>query len=254
MQAEVVSVRVDADQEDVADVVGRYDLVALPVVDEHNELIGVVEVDDVVDVIREEATEDILQMAGAGHQLSDARSFWPSFRVRWRWLGAAALGGSIAALSLSEYDASLTRVPALAFFMPVVAGMGGNVGMQSSTIVVRGLAVGFLEAERVRKLVVREVALGASLGLLYGVLIGIFALWIGAEQANPWRLGLVVAAGCAGSMTLAAIVGTSTPLVLDRFGIDPAIATGPFVTTSVDVMGLLFYFWLANMLLGTGFG
>jgi len=254
MQAEVVSVRVDADQEDVADLVGRYDLVAMPVVDANNVLLGVVEVDDVVDVIREEATEDILQMAGAGHQLADARSFWPSFRVRWRWLGAAALGGSVAALSLSEYDAALTQVPALAFFMPVVAGMGGNVGMQSSTIVVRGLAVGFLEAERVRKLVAREVALGASLGLLYGALIGLFALWIGADAASPWRLGLVVSAGCAGSMTLAALVGTSTPLILDRFGIDPAIATGPFVTTSVDVMGLLFYFWLAHMLLGAGLG
>jgi magnesium transporter len=252
MQAEVVSVRVDADQEDVADLVSRYDLVAMPVVDAHNLLIGVVEVDDVVDVLREEATEDILQMAGAGHQLSDARSFWPSLRVRWRWLGAAALGGTIAAYSLSSFDASLAEVPALAFFMPVVAGMGGNVGMQSSTIVVRGLAVGFLEAERVRRLVVREVALGASLGLLYGVLIGLFALWLGRADAEPWRLGTVVSCGCAGSMVLAAIVGTCTPLALDRFGVDPAIATGPFVTTSVDVMGLLFYFWLANVLLGMG--
>jgi magnesium transporter len=84
------------------------------------------------------------------------------------------------------------------------------------------------------------------------VLIGVFALWIGADSAEPWRLGIVVSAGCAGSMTLAAIVGTSTPLALDRFGVDPAIATGPFVTTAVDVMGLLFYFWLANMLLGAG--
>jgi magnesium transporter len=254
MQAEVVSVRVDADQEDVADLVSRYDLVAMPVVDSHNVLIGVVEVDDVVDVLREEATEDILQMAGAGHQLADARSFWPSLRVRWRWLGAAAVGGTVAAYSLSSFDASLAEVPALAFFMPVVAGMGGNVGMQSSTIVVRGLAVGFLEAERVRKLVVREVALGASLGLIYGLLIGLFALWLGAEGADPWRLGAVVSCGCAGSMTLAAIVGTCTPLALDRAGVDPAIATGPFVTTSVDVMGLLFYFWLANILLGAGAG
>ncbi len=252
MQAEVVSVRVDADQEDVAELVSRYDLMAVPVVNANDVLIGVVDIDDVVDVIREEATEDILQMAGAGHQLADARSFWPSLRVRWRWLGAAAAGGTVAAFSLASFDASLSEVPALAFFMPVVAGMGGNVGMQSSTIVVRGLAVGFIEADRARRLVLREVALGASLGLLYGVLIGLFAVGLGAEGADPWRLGVVVACGCAGSMVLAALVGTCTPLALDRLGVDPAIATGPFVTTSVDVMGLLFYFWLANVLLGTG--
>jgi magnesium transporter len=252
MQTEVVSVRVDTDQEQVADVVGRYDLVTLPVVNEAGMLLGVIEVDDVVDVIREEATEDILKMAGAGEELAEARAFWQSLRVRWRWLMAAAAGGSVAAMSLSSFDDALAAVPALAFFMPVVAGMGGNVGMQSSTIVVRGLAVGFIEAQRIRKLVVREVALGASLGLIYGILIGMVALWVGSELAEPWRLGVVVAAGCTGSMILAAFVGTCTPLALDRFGVDPAIATGPFVTTSVDVMGLLFYFWLAAALLGVG--
>ncbi len=252
MQVEVVSVRAETDQEEVADIVSRYDLVALPVVDAQHVLIGVIEVDDVVDVIREEATEDILKMAGAGEELAEARLFWTSLRARWRWLMAAAAGGTIAAASLSGFDAALSRAPALALFMPVVAGMGGNIGMQSSTIVVRGLAVGFLESARVRRLVAREVGLGASLGLIYGVLIGMFAVLLGADASEPWRLGVVVAGGCAGSMTLAALVGTSTPLVLDRLGVDPAIATGPFVTTSVDVMGLLFYFYLAQLLLGLG--
>jgi magnesium transporter len=153
-------------------------------------------------------------------------------------------------VSLSGFDSALQQVPALAFFMPVVAGMGGNVGMQSSTIVVRGLAVGFVETERVRKLVVREVSLGGVLGLIYGVLIACASIWLGNMSAGPpWRLALVVALGTAGSMTIAAFVGTCTPLVLDRLGVDPAIATGPFVTTSVDVMGLLFYFLLATVLL-----
>ena len=252
MQPEVVSVRVDMDQEDVADTVSRYDLLAVPVVDADNVLLGLVDVDDVVDVIREEATEDILKMAGAGEELSEARSFSASLRARWRWLMAAAVGGTVAALSLSGFDTALATAPALAFFMPVVAGMGGNIGMQSSTIVVRGLAVGFIEAQRIRGLVSREVGLGASLGLIYGFLIGLSALYVGNDHAEPWRLGLVVAGGCAGSMTLAALVGTCVPLALDRFGVDPAIATGPFVTTSVDVMGLLFYFWLAHALLGIG--
>jgi magnesium transporter len=252
MQPEVVSVRVETDQEDVADTVSRYDLLSVPVVDADNVLLGLVDVDDVVDVIREEATEDILKMAGAGEELSEARSFSASLKARWRWLMAAAVGGTVAALSLSGFDSALATTPALAFFMPVVAGMGGNIGMQSSTIVVRGLAVGFIEAQRLRGLVSREVGLGASLGLIYGILIGLAAVYVGADNAEPWRLGVVVAGGCVGSMTLAALVGTCVPLALDRFGVDPAIATGPFVTTSVDVMGLLFYFWLAHALLGIG--
>lgn len=249
MDREVVKVTADTDQEDVAELVSRYDLVTVPVVDEQGVMVGVIEVDDIVDVIREEATEDILKMAGAGEELAEVRTFAGSFRVRWRWLLAAAAGGTAAALSLTGFDDALASVPALAFFMPVVAGMGGNVGMQSSTIVVRGLAVGFVETKRVRRLVVREVSLGASLGLLYGGLIGAASVFV-VEGVEPWRLAVVVMLGTAGSMTIAAAVGTCTPLVLDRFGVDPAVATGPFVTTSVDVMGLIFYFWLATVLIG----
>lgn len=249
MERDVERVSVDTDQEDVVELVSRYDLVSVPVVDEHDAVIGVVEIDDIVDVIREEATEDILKMAGAGEELAEARTFAGSFRVRWRWLMAAAAGGTTAALSLSGFDDALATVPALAFFMPVVAGMGGNVGMQSSTIVVRGLAVGFVEASRVRGLVVREVSLGASLGLLYGFLIALASIPVSGD-IDPLRLGTVVMLGTAASMTVAAAVGTCTPLVLDRFGVDPAVATGPFVTTAVDVIGLIFYFWLATVLIG----
>lgn len=251
MEREVVSVTAETDQEEVADIVGRYDMVALPVTDAQHRLLGIIDVDDVVDVIREEATEDILKMAGAGEELAETRSFYSSLRVRWRWLMAAAIGGTAAALSLSGFDQALAKVPALAFFMPVVAGMGGNVGMQSSTIVVRGLAVGFVEAHRVQRIVIREVSLGAVLGLIYGLLIGSSSYLMGGD-ADPMRLGFVVMMGTTGSMTIAAFVGTCTPLVLDRFGVDPAVATGPFVTTSVDVIGLLFYFWLASTMLGVG--
>lgn len=251
MLTELITVLPDTDQEDVAELVSRYDVVAIPVVDAQLRMLGVVEVDDVVDVIREEATEDILKMAGAGEDLAEARSFVSSFRARWRWLGAAAAGGMLVATTLSSYHHALASAPTLALFMPVVAGMGGNVGIQSSTIVVRGLAVGFVETARVRRLVLREVSLGSTLGVIYGSAIAVCAWWLHVQE-DPIRMGLVVAAGTAGSMTIAAFVGTCTPLVLDRFGIDPAIATGPFVTTSVDVMGLLFYFWLATVLLGIG--
>lgn len=250
MLTEVTTVAADTDQEDVAEMVSRYDLVAVPVVDDQRRLIGVIDVDDVVDVIREEATEDILKMAGAGEDLADARSFAGALRVRWRWLMAAAVGGTLAALSLSGFDGILATAPELAFFMPVVAAMGGNIGIQSSTIVVRGLAVGYIEADRVRRLVVREVGLGVVMGLLFGTLIGLVSMGVAEPSTDPLRLGIVVALGTAGSMTIAAAVGTSTPLILDRLDIDPAVATGPFVTTSVDIAGLLFYFWLASRLLG----
>jgi magnesium transporter len=250
MRTELVTVAAETDQEEVADLVGRYDLLAVPVVDAQKRLLGVVEVDDVVDVLREEATEDILKMAGAGEQLADARSFVSSLRVRWRWLMAAAVGGLFAAFGLAQYERVLLEIPALAFFMPVVAGMGGNVGTQSSTILVRGLAVGFVEAERLRRVVVREISLGASLGLIYGLLVASLAPWVSGGQTDPLRLATVVALGTMGSMTIAAAVGTCAPLVLDRFGVDPAVATGPFVTTSVDVVGLLVYFWMAAIFLG----
>ena len=251
MERDVVHVSADTDQEEVADIVGRYDLVALPVVDAYGRMVGIVDVDDVVDVIREEATEDILKMAGAGEELAETRSFYGSLRARWRWLLAAAVGGTAAAMSLSGYDQALAQVPALAFFMPVVAGMGGNVGMQSSTIIVRGLAVGFIETHRIKRIVLREVSLGVVMGLAYGLLIGSSSYLLHAD-VDALRLGFVVMMGTAGSMTIAAFVGTCTPLLLDRTGVDPAVATGPFVTTSVDVLGLLFYFWLASRLLGVG--
>ncbi len=250
MEREVVRVTADTDQEDVAEIVSRYDLVSVPVVDEYDVMLGVVEIDDVVDVLREEATEDILKMAGAGEELAEVRTFTGGFRVRWRWLLAAAAGGTAAALSLSGFDHALASVPALGFFMPVVAGMGGNVGMQSSTIVVRGLAVGFVQTSRIKRLIFREIALGASLGLLYGLLIAGASVFVGDGTVDPFGLGAVIMLGTAGSMTIAAAVGTCTPLVLDRFGVDPAVATGPFVTTSVDIVGLIFYFWLATVLIG----
>lgn len=251
MLTELITISVNTDQEEVAELVSRYDLVAVPVVDNQRRMLGVIEVDDVLDVIREEATEDILKMAGAGEELSDARSFGSAFQSRWRWLGAAALGGMFVATSLAGFHHALAETPALALFMPVVAGMGGNVGIQSSTIVVRGLAVGYLETFHVRRLIAREVALGSTLGLLYGVVIASSSWWL-SEGTDPLRLGIVVAGGTAGSMTIASAMGTCTPLLLDRLGVDPAVATGPFVTTTVDVMGLLFYFWLSSVLLGVG--
>lgn len=250
MKTELQYVDCEADQEVVADIASRYHLTAIPVVDEQRRLVGVITIDDIVDVIREEATEDILKMAGAGEELFETRAFWSSFRARMPWLLAAALGGLLVAFALSGFESELQAVPVLALFMPVIAGMGGNVGTQSSTIVVRGLAVGYVESNALSGLVVREMALGLSLGLIYGLLIAVVAPFIGTDVVNPLALGAVLTLGMMGSMTIAATVGTSIPLLMHSLKIDPAVSTGPFVTTAVDILGLMFYFWLATVLLG----
>jgi magnesium transporter len=250
MEPELVYVDRESDQEEVADIAMRYDLIAVPVVDDQRRLVGVVTIDDIVDVIREEATEDILKMAGAGEELFETRSFWTSFRVRMPWLAAAAVGGVLVAAALSGFEGALSAVPVLALFMPVIAGMGGNVGTQSSTIVVRGLAVGYVESTTLGRLVFREMGLGATLGVIYGMLIAVIAPFGGADVDDPLALGAVLTLGMMGSMTIAATVGTCIPLLMHRLKIDPAVSTGPFVTTAVDILGLMFYFWLATVLLG----
>ena len=134
--------------------------------------------------------------------------------------------------------------------MPVIAGMGGNVGTQSSTIVVRGLAVGYVESASLGRLVFRETSLGTALGGFYGLAIALLAPFVGVTVEDPVALGVVLMGGMMGSMTIAAAVGTSIPLLMNRLKIDPAVSTGPFVTTAVDILGLMFYFWLATRLLG----
>jgi magnesium transporter len=250
MDAEVVTVLADSDQEEVADIASRYDVLTVPVVDRGRRMLGVITIDDIVDVLRDEATEDILKMAGAGEEISSTQAFWASFRARLPWLAAAAVGGLLVAVSLSGFEGALAEVPVLALFMPVVAGMGGNVGTQSSTIVVRGLAIGYVEASKLTEVVMREMGLGALLGLVYGLGIALAAPYVGATVDDPVGLGGVLTLGMIGSMTIAATVGASIPMLMVRLGIDPAVSTGPFVTTAVDILGLLFYFWLSTVLLG----
>ncbi|MEE9384129.1 MAG: magnesium transporter [Nannocystaceae bacterium] len=249
MTTDVLAVGTATDQEEVAELASRYDLVQVPVLDHQRRLVGVVTIDNIVDVLREEATEDILKMAGAGELLVDTRSFWSSFRVRLPWLVTAAAGGLLVAFSLSRFENALRTVPVLALFMPVIAGMGGNVGTQSSTIVVRGLAVGYVETFKIRRLLLREAALGVAFGIVCGSLIAGAGAWFG-EGVDPLNLGAVLVLGMIGSMTIAATVGTSVPLILHAADIDPAVATGPFVTTAVDILGLLFYFGMATLILG----
>ena len=244
----VHSVRPETDQEEVARVVAQYNYLAVPVIDSDSHLLGIVTVDDVVDVIREEATEDFLQMAGAGKDREILlKSSWENAKTRLPWLFASWVGGVIAAYLIGVFENMLENIIALAAFIPVILGMGGNIATQSSTIIVRGMATGRVNIGGEIKLIIKEMQVGLLLGILYGILLGVFAK-ITFPNAHNY-LGVVVGLSICVSMIVAATVGTIIPLILRKLDIDPAVATGPFVTTSIDILGVLFYFLIAGLFL-----
>jgi magnesium transporter len=249
MATDIFSVKTGTDQEEVAKLVARYDILAVPVVDESNVLVGIVTVDDVIDIFRMEATEDILKMAGAGEEFVETQSILRSTRIRLPWLFASCIGGIFAFFIIGYFEASLVKFAYLAAFIPVIMGMGGNIGTQSSTIVVRGLATGRIHIKEIWQVVFKELMVGLILGVIYGVLIGSVAqvrfLYMVSSTAFAISVGLAVIS----SMSIAALVGSLVPMVFARLNIDPAVATGPFVTTSIDIVSVLFYFTIATTLL-----
>lgn len=246
MSRDIMSVRTDMDQEEVARMVARYDILAVPVVDEDNRLVGIVTVDDVIDILREEATEDFLKMAGVGEEFVETQSVKTSVRIRLPWLFASCLGGIVASFVVAHFSKSLSAMPYIAAFIPVIAGMGGNVGTQSCTIVVRGIATGRIHVTDLWSIVGKEMVVGAILGLFYGLVVGSVA----HVTQNHLALALAVGLAVVSSMSVAALVGSLFPLLFAKMNIDPAVATGPFVTTTIDVVGVLFYFVIATTLLG----
>ena len=246
MATDVVSVQTHVDQEEVAKIVARYDILAVPVVNESNKLVGIVTVDDVIDILRAEATEDILKMAGAGEEFVETQSVLSSTRIRLPWLFASCLGGIVAFFVIGRFEASLAKMTYIAAFIPVIMGMGGNIGTQSSTIVVRGLATGRINLRDLWLVVTKELAVGAILGVIYGGLIGIVAQMRFAIGA----FSLSVVLGVVSSMVVAALVGSLVPMTFARVNIDPAVATGPIVTTAVDIISVFCYFQIATSLIG----
>lgn len=245
MNPNVISVTTDTDQGEVAHVVSKYNFLAVPVVDNNYTLIGIVTVDDIIDVIREEASEEFLQMAGAGKDREILlKSSRESALIRAPWLFASWIGGIMAMVIIGAFEEELAKVIALASFIPVVIGMGGNIATQSSTIVVRGIATGRINLNEAYKVVFKEMQVGIMLGLLYGIFLGLVAYLGFSDQAF---LGLVVGLSIFFCMVMSATLGTTIPLILKRFDVDAAIATGPFVTTSIDILGVLVYFWIAKL-------
>ena len=247
MTTDVFSVQTSMDQEEVAKIVARYNILAVPVVNETNQLVGIVTVDDVIDIFREEATEDILKMAGvSGEEFVETQSVARSTRIRLPWLFASCIGGIIAFFIIGHFEGSLRKLAYLAAFIPVIMGMGGNIGTQTSTIVVRGLATGRLNIRDTWSVVFKELAIGFILGMVYGFLIGMVA------QLRYSTIQVAVSVGLAviSSMSVAALVGSLVPMGFARINIDPAVATGPFVTTAIDIISVYFYFKIATTLLG----
>ena len=247
MATDVFTVKTDTDQEEVAKIVARYDILAVPVVDDTNQLVGIVTVDDVIDIIREEATEDILKMAGVGgEEFIETQSVFRSTRIRLPWLFASCIGGIVAFFIIGHFEGRLRKLAYLAAFIPVIMGMGGNIGTQTSTIVVRGLATGRLNIRDTWSVVFKELAIGFILGVVYGFLVGLVA----QLRYSTFQVAISVGLAVISSMSVAALVGSLVPMGFARINVDPAVATGPFVTTAIDIVSVYFYFKIATTLLG----
>ncbi|MCP3176852.1 MAG: magnesium transporter [Desulfuromonadales bacterium] len=246
MIRDVISVRTDMDQEEVALLVAKYNILAIPVVDDGNKLMGIITVDDVIDVMRQEATEDIYKMAGASEEelLYGYKSFKIA-RLRLPWLVTNLFGGVVTGYLMWRFKATLEQVIALISFIPVITGMGGNVGGQSATIVVRGFATGRIDFSTLRQVFFKELRVGMIMGAVCGLVVGLVAfIW----HHNVY-LGLVVGLAMVTAMTVAATMGVIATSFFKKIGIDPAIASSPFVQTANDITGILIYFGTATMFL-----
>ena len=245
MTTDIMSARVDTDQEEVAGIVASYNLLAIPVVDEEHKLAGIITVDDVIDVIKDEATEDIYRLAGMAGDEHISTPPAEALRKRLPWLGVNLVTAIMAAAVVALFQETISQVVALAVFMPVVAGMGGNAATQTLTVTVRGIALGELTWGNSRKALVKEIVIGLGNGLVLGFVAAGVA-W--AMQGNP-VLGLILGLAMVLNMLVAATAGTLIPIVLRALNIDPALASAVFITTLTDVFGFLSFLGLGTLFL-----
>jgi magnesium transporter len=246
MTGDLISVSVETDQEEAARQVASYNLLAIPVVDEENKLAGVITVDDVIDVIADEATEDIYRLAGVA---GDERAFTPareSLRKRLPWLSVNLVTAFMAAAVVALFEGTIERITALAVFMPIVASLGGNAAMQTLTVIVRGIALGELSWGNSRKALLKEMAVGVGNGILLGF-VAALATWV--MRGDP-ALGLVLGIAMVLNFFVAAAAGTLVPLGLRAANVDPALASSVFITTLTDVFGFLSFLGLATLFMG----
>ena len=245
MNRNLLTVSATEDQEEAARDFERYDLVEVGVVDENKRLVGVLTVDDMVDVIHEEATEDIQRLAGVGdEEISD--NVWSAVKSRVTWLIVNLVTAVLASLVIGLFDATIEQMVALAVLMPIVASMGGNAGTQTMTITVRALAMRELDRSRIARVVIREMSVGLINGGIFAVLIGVVT-WV---RYGNLSLGFVIGLAMIVNMIAAGTAGILIPLALQRLKIDPAIASSVFVTTVTDVVGFFAFLGLAGLWFG----
>jgi magnesium transporter len=235
----------DLDQEDVARLMARYNLPSVPVVDEQGHLLGRVTFDDVIDVVEAETTEDLLKFGGVSPDEELAAGWRTAVRSRLPWLSVNLLTAFLAGGVVYSFQHTIQRTLALAVWMPIIAGMGGNAGTQALAVTVRRLALGLLPVKVFTRVVGKEILVGIINGLAIGVVVGFVAAWMGEGP----RLGLVVFLAMVGNLMVAGFAGAFIPILLERSGIDPAVASSIFVTTFTDVCGFLLLLGLAGMLL-----
>jgi len=242
----VDSVRVNASNVEVARIMQKYDLEAIPVVDEMGRLVGRITIDDIVDVIKEEADKDYQLAAGISQDVEADDSILELTKARLPWLVLALFGGFVSVTLLEGFQGAMTKYGELFFFTPLIAAMAGNVGVQSSAIIVQGLANHSISGSIINRLL-KETSLSLLNGLILASLLFIGSHFLlGVET----KIGVIITIALVSVIIIASLLGTSIPLILDKFGIDPALATGPFITTSNDICGILIYFSIAKLILG----
>jgi len=239
-------VEVDEDVEEVAKIMSKYDLEAIPVVNNKNELLGRITIDDIVDVIKEEADKDYQLAAGISNDVEADDTIFELSKARLPWLFLGLLGGLGSVFILRDFEVIMTqsRLRSLFFYTPLIAAMAGNVGVQSSAIIVQGLANDVVKGSLINRLI-KEVGLSLINGFFLAVVLVIFGWIMGQELI----LSLTVAGSMMGVIIVAALIGTFVPIILNKRGIDPAIATGPFITTANDIFGIYLFFYIAQTFL-----
>lgn len=241
--SDVKSVRTSTRQEEVAEIMDKYDLVAIPVVDDIGRLKGRITFDDVIDFVREEAERDYQMISGITGDVEPDDKPWELIRARFPWLLIGLVGGIMGALVLGNYEAEINHVTELAFFIPLIAAMAGNVGVQSSSIVVQSIASGVKDVSTTGKRLIKELLVAFATASIFATLIFVYNYFV----AGNLNLTLSVSISLFIVMLYASFFGTLIPLILNRFKIDPALATGPFITTMNDILGLFIYFAVGKM-------
>lgn len=243
-EPDIVSVETFMDEVDVAEIMKRYDLDAVPVVNVHGKLVGRITIDDIVDVITELADEERQLMSGLMQDIEEDDSVWMLTKARLPWLVIGVVGAMFGAQFISVFENEISIIPAMAFFIPLITATGGNVGIQSSTLVVQSLA----SKSAFDQNILRRIAKVLFVAMLNGVTLASLVFSINMILGYGLKLGLVVSIALFSVVLLASFMGTATPLVLNRLGVNPAMASGPFITTANDLLGLLVYFYVAHLL------